>query len=293
MAFDLATFISAVGVAGAGAAWLSKQIVSQTLSKELEAEKGNIRKEVELTLREHASQLDYDSEAKKRLYNEIGPLRFQLLLACRDLSGRVSSFANRPYETNLSGYFGRTTLYRILRPIAISELIERKIALADFSIDRGAVDLLRFKKSAYAAFSGQSVVGDHPDLEWEHEVQHVFFDSLSKCANAIITSENENLERVMRFHEFEDLAINNSVIFMPFPKLLSGFTPDTKPILWIRLVAYGNLCNQFINKTGDKVGFEVRQYPIEELIHQSEDTEIKSKKAYYIDACAKLPDSPL
>src|SRR5206468_11459935 len=51
---------------------------------------GEIRQRVETTLAEGAAERQYAFEARTRLYSAIGPLRFQLLLACRDLSGRIS-----------------------------------------------------------------------------------------------------------------------------------------------------------------------------------------------------------
>jgi hypothetical protein len=48
-------------------------------------------------------------------------------------------------------YYGKNTLYRMLRPIAISELIERQIAYADFAVDPSAVKVLRFRRTVSGA----------------------------------------------------------------------------------------------------------------------------------------------
>ena len=171
---DWATIVTAVssslGLSAVTAAWLSRALISHRLEKDLEAFKsdlerdraidkaeveGRIRKQVESSLGDLAAQRQYHFDARKRLYTAIGPLRFQMLLACRDLAGRVQSHGlGRGYALGLDGYYGRSTLFRVLRPLCLAELVERQIAYADFAVDSGAVDLLRFKKSAFAAFSG-------------------------------------------------------------------------------------------------------------------------------------------
>jgi hypothetical protein len=110
-----------------------------------------LRKGVEEYLGDKAAERQYRLEARKRLYTAIGPLRFQLVVACSDFAGRVERMATgkQPYATSLKGYFGRSTAFRLLRLFAVAELIERQITYADFSVDPSTVDLLRFKDAAF------------------------------------------------------------------------------------------------------------------------------------------------
>ena len=307
----IASATSALGISIATAAWLSRTLVSHRLQKEMEAFKseleesrvteqaqleGRIRQQVETSLGDLAAEREYGLEARKRLYTAIGPLRFQLLLACRDLAGRVQSYGlGRRYDLGLRGYYGRSTLFRILRPLSLAELVERQIAYADFAVDAGAVDLLRFKKNAFAAFSGGSLVDGHPNVEWNRQEQHVFFDYLGRSANAVIVDGDDAADRVLRFHEFDRLLDKNDARerVSPFPQILNALTPEEKPLFWVRLVAYANLCNDFVNTAGNSIGFEARAYPVEQLLQTTSDRTILENLPEYVRRCEQLPRSPL
>src|SRR5262245_24472711 len=90
--------LSSAGVSAGTAAWLARALVSHNLEKQMVAFKeqiqaqreasqavieGEIREQVETSLGERAAQREYELAARQRLYSAIGPLRFQLLLACR------------------------------------------------------------------------------------------------------------------------------------------------------------------------------------------------------------------
>src|SRR5256885_1724286 len=83
--------------------------------------------------------------ARKRLYTAVGPLKFQLILASFDLVNRVLwiGMSNEQFPITYKGYFGRSTLYRLLRVFGISEMVERQIADADFTVDPWMVSLIR------------------------------------------------------------------------------------------------------------------------------------------------------
>jgi hypothetical protein len=312
---DLATVLvsatSAFGISIATVAWLSRTLISHRLEKDIEAFKsaleqnresdkaeldGRIRQQVETSLGDLAAEREYGLDARKRLYTAIGPLRFQLLLACRDLAGRIQSYGlGRGYDLDLQGYYGRSTLFRILRPLSLAELVERQIAYADFAVDAGAIDLLRFKKNAFAAFSGGSLVEGHPNVVWSRQEQHVFFDYLSRSANALIINADGESERVLRFDEFDRMLDGKDAMerLSPFPTILHGFTAAAKPLLWVRLVAYGNLCNDFVNTAGKSIGFEVREYPVAELLSAAGERTIADNIAEYVRRSKELPESPL
>jgi hypothetical protein len=304
--FGLPTFGITVGTA----AWLAKRLVDHRLKEDLQIQRagfeaklaeasarweGAVKKEVETYLADRAADRQYELDARKRLYSAIGPLRFQLLMACRDLAGRVVAHAKNPYATSIESYYGRSLLFRILRPLALCELIERQIAYADFSVDSGAVDLLRFKKGAYAALSGGNLVAGHPLINWTDEVQHVFFDHISRAAAALITSDGPNSYRVIRFDEFSrSVEIpSGRAALQPFPELFANFSPAVKPILWLRLVGLAFLCNEFINRGGKEIGFQERTIECRELLTESKDLDIVKKINVYASRCAELPLTPL
>ena len=85
------------------------------------------------------AQLDYELDAKRRLYQAIGPLRLQLLLAARDVVRRFQQHHEHNWNMAPEEYYVKSCIYRLLAPLAIGQLIERQMSVVDFSVDRDAV----------------------------------------------------------------------------------------------------------------------------------------------------------
>lgn len=284
---DLVSFLSSVlaplGISATAAWWLSKTLITHRLEQERirfqQLQQAEIRKEVEAHLADLTADREYELEARKRLYLAIGPLRVQLLLACRDLCARITQHGTREQcSTDIEQYYGRSVLYRLLRPLALGELAERQISYADFSVDPAAIELLKFKRAAFSAFTGRTPIRDHPRAIWSKQIEHVYFDNLSRAANALIIPEAHDKVRVMRFDEFENFLRERENLWQiaPFPRLLQDFQIQTKPILWTRLVCYGYICNDYLNVRGPSIGFAKRKYPVGELLTMVNDPFLQS-----------------
>lgn len=296
---------SSLGLSLAGAYWLARTLVQHRLTEALEQRKaelsrqlethklslsqdlertrgqiqlelghdkalfeGTIKREVETQLGQIAAQRQYEYEARRRLYTAIGPLRFQLLLACRDLAGRIESFhAREHYRMDIANYYGRSTLYRLLRPLSIAELVERQVGVADFAVEPSAVVCLRFRRTITRILSGDDLVRGLPGVDWSGQFEHVFADSLAACAQALIQREPSGVERVLRFDEFNARLDKEGFGFVsPFDSLLDQLEVKSKPILWLRLVAYGHACNALIDRLGPGLDFESRPFPTTALL---------------------------
>jgi len=136
-------------------------------------------------------------------------------------------------------------------------LIERQMTQADFSVDPSTVDLLRFKQVAFRCLSSSTVSLDHPKANWNQQIEHVFHDTLSIIAAAMVVNDDEHEQpRAMRFDEFNRLVSDETwrTSIHPVPRLVENFSPDTKPILWVRLVALGQLSSAFVTREGPSVG---------------------------------------
>lgn len=93
------------------AAYLGKLWIEHQLKKGETVWEAKIQEGIETFLADRAAERQYAWDARKRLYEAIGPLRFQLLLACRDLSGRIEVHGVREwYDTSVSTYYGQSTL---------------------------------------------------------------------------------------------------------------------------------------------------------------------------------------
>ncbi|TCV81259.1 hypothetical protein [Sulfurirhabdus autotrophica] len=268
----ISSILSSVGVTAVGAWWLGKRWVDHRLNTELEKTKGNIRKEIENELADTNANRQYQLAAKTRLYSAIGPLKFQLLIACRDLALHIRAFGLEGISYSLSptNYYGQSTLYRILQPLVISELIEKQIAVTDFSVDKEAVDLLVFKKLGYEALKGDKPILNNPDEDWNHQTQHLFHHSISKIVSSLIVVDG-TLNRPMHFKEFEQflLSVHGKEVLGPLVDLIQDFTIMGKPILWVRLVFYAYCCSHIVNKLGIKIGFSEIDIHVRELLLES------------------------
>jgi hypothetical protein len=115
-----------------------------TLQKELEQFKANVADE----LAAHNARRAYEYEARKRLYEQVEPLLFQLFEAAEgafhivkslvrtqrmgDLPQWLSSIAHEPAARR---YYVRSVIYRLFLPLTIYRLIQRSTTLVDLNLD--------------------------------------------------------------------------------------------------------------------------------------------------------------
>jgi hypothetical protein len=148
-----------------------------------------------------------------------------------------------PFDTAMDGYFGPNTLYRLLRPLVLAELVERQTNYVDFSVDRAAVVLLRFQAASYEALTGAGSVLCEMRLDWAKETQHVFKGRLQHAANLMIVDADP--PRCARFDEFAAILQqarqdDPTGGMARFAHLVDGMSPGREPVFWSRLVAYGH-----------------------------------------------------
>ncbi len=288
MSIDLVTFIASIASALGIVLGFGQWLLSYRLEKykaEFEATRqSEIQKEVALYLGEKAAEREYLLEARKRLYRAIGPLKFQLLLACRDAASRIKNYVESPYPMDTKSYYGKTTLYRLLKPITLAELIEDQMAFADFAVDPTAITLLSFKKAVYTAFSDGSILDDYPNPNWRKQEEHLFSNSLAAAARSLIIQDDANGTRCMHFHEFEAfIAGRDARQLTPLRNILNDFTIAKKPIFWLRLVYFGYACHEFVGEAGREVGFERQEYDLAEMLGASESDYVLTNLGRYVE----------
>ena len=302
-------------VSVAAANYLSKKLVEHRLSKDLKDYDANIderlasykaelnrwvsaenaenearlKRGLEEYLGDRSAERDYCAEAKRRLYLAIGPLRFQLLVAAAELVNRVARIGDGKYSYDMSikDYFGQSTAYRLLRVLAVSELVERQIAYADFSVDPAMRSLLRFKRQAFLSLSSSRVSLGHPDENWLDQEQHIFYDVLGIIASALIVQDAPGApSRVIRFDEFSSKFAKGHMAKMldPIPDLVSRFTIQSKPILWLRLLAIAQLCIGLLETHGTGLGLEIDEIDISRMLDITEDAHVRSNEESYKSA---------
>jgi hypothetical protein len=277
--------------------FLSSWLTSRYVTHPEALDQAAIKKEVDLYLADKSAEREYNLEARKRLYHAIGPLKFQLLLACRDLTTRVYNLHTQAYDNSMRGYYGQSTLFRILRPIAISEIIEQQIAYADFSIDQTAIGLLRFKRAAYMALTDGDPILNHPNANWKRQQEHLYSGNLNNLAHLLIVDDTDAgaKSRTMNFHEFQAFLQlpGKPAEFNDLGDILEDFSIGRKPIFWIRLVCLGYICNEYLEQEGKPLGFETSFFDLRKLISASQDDYICSHVDEYQTVIQSLPDTSL
>jgi hypothetical protein len=150
--------------------------------------------------------------------------------------------------------------------------IERQTAHADFAVEPAMAILLRFKYSAMTCMSSGKLVLQHPKTVRDKQREHIFFDTLSIVASALVVTEGER-QRVMRFDEFNAFidCEDNLKQIHPIPILFEEFTTYSRPILWLRMVALAQLCVNYIAVEGPPLGFGAEPIDLAAMLSVAED----------------------
>jgi hypothetical protein len=237
------------------------------------------------------AEVDYRSNARRRLYEAIGPLRLQLLLAARDVVDRVSLHYQQAippgagWIMDIREYYVQSTVYRLLRPLAIGQLIQRQISIADFAVDKDALELLRFDHVAGRMLAGDEITLKHPEADWSTQSDHLFRDNLRVAAASLVAREPGAEPRILDFSEFAD-RLRRGETPKAVGQLLKIFGRCEKsllenPIFWLRFVGYGYACNGLVASQGKTLGLHVRPYDSAEMLRHADDDSISKNAAIY------------
>lgn len=291
---DVATILASVvsaGAVGLGAGkWIAGRAVDHALARKLEEFKASLAREgaaiqaqLEASLRradeiflgEQAAERSYRFEARKRLYGAVGPLRFQLIGAAVQYLERMESLARYRYATSMQGYFGQSTLYRLARLLALTELVERQVALFDFSADPDMVVLLRFRAQLLRALSSSDVTLDRPDADWTRQKEHIYRDHLPVLGISMIVDAPNGAERALRFDEFREWASKDGFLW-PLREMIETLHPTETPILWLRLIAIAQACTALIAAEDIATALDPPDFSLDGLLSASEDAHIRA-----------------
>jgi hypothetical protein len=215
------------------------------------------------------ARLSYEFSARRRLYEELEPLTFQLVDAADSAYVRISDLARAGRDGRLDGpdgwladrqdaYFLVSTVYRLTTPMALLRIWHRRLTLIDLSLDYliayryvlGRLLSLTFSEDHFLAASPPALpynptsAGARKHRRPGQEQQGIYIGRVEAAVDAMLVREDERL-RVMTFAEFETgLADTRSELHMrmgPFMDLFTGFHPARRPVAWRILVAQAHL----------------------------------------------------
>jgi hypothetical protein len=210
-----------------------------------------LQAEIEASGRERDAQRDYEYDARKRLYEEIQPLFFQLsetasgtFDSIRHLQGfrgfRLMDRVDAPMTIN--------TTYRLIAPLAIVRLIQYRLTAVDLRLDAALRAQYRMARELVRTFSrGEQIAAITPAIEYawtENNRQHLWSSTLEVVAEGLTIADGTRPARCMTYPEFEARYLHDHELreaTLPVRQWLCGATPRTKPVLWRLLIVQAYL----------------------------------------------------
>jgi len=224
------------------------------------------------------SRLDYEYEARKRLYHECEPLIFELLEFSEIAGNRIRSLARTARQGELpnwlsgTGYYMTSTIYLLFAPVAVYKLMRRRLTIVDLSLDRNIANHYRLAKQLALSFvhdffvssrlEGTSLAYDpnnsewktlratHPEKYWRQGLPYGRFDNAVESL-IIRDSEQGGTSRVRSFGEFESAfrTAGSEVeeMFSVVQDLFIDFHPARRPVLWRLLVIQAHIHESIVH----------------------------------------------
>ena len=205
--------------------------------------------------------MDYEYEAKKRLYQEYEPLLFQLhelsesaltriINISRDASnGYLTS--NNSWFSNKKSYYLLSTIYRILAPMVIFKLMRRRLTLFDLKLNFYFNTQYTLAKILYRTFSKDfKIASVLPNIDYypyddyktpkQSRRQGIVIGIIDNLTEALIEyDENDKIYRIMSYGNFEKRLFEDSEFYKLFDEIFTifvDFHPKEEPVLWRILI---------------------------------------------------------
>jgi len=280
-----------------------------------------LENELAIKRAEQDARRDYEYEARKRLYQECEPILFQFAELSESAVRRIYALARNAREGNLGPdrywlftdhYFIRSTIYRLLAPMAAFKILQHRLTGIDLKLDPSINIQYHLARILYYIFSSSpDLAKSDPTIPYDPDqigaeskdlaeaakkerrakypeqywLQGLKVGTLDILSERLILSEKESSNvRIKSFGEFEqqffeksDSAVphDNNSIFEVFITIFSYFHPRTRPVLWRALITQAYLYNAIknIRNADDKSNIS----NIDEFVKFFEIEKVKSK----------------
>jgi hypothetical protein len=204
-----------------------------------------LRSNLEVKVAEQKARSDYVYEAKKKLYEEYEPLLFQLHelseFAYRRIVGLAREARNGKLEpggwlSNPAGYYTTNTIYRLLAPLAVFKLMQRRLTLFDLNLDPFFRNQYQIAKMFYHTFAHDfRLAKSKPEINYEprwtaakksegdakkYVKQGIPIGLVDNLVESLITLESGeskySMQRIKSFGEFEKGLNDRKILDEPF-----------------------------------------------------------------------------
>ena len=241
------------------------------LQRQLEADKLELTHRLASDRAVADARRDYEYEARKRLYEQCEPVFFQATIQADAFIGRVASLARsardgaiRPDGTgwlDREGYYFTSTVYLLLAPLTSARILQRRLTSIDLALEPRLRIEYELLQTIYRGFTQDFALASvEPTLPYEpdradpeenarntllaenprrYRRQGLYFGTVELLADALLTADGS---RCRSYGEFlaawrePDSHLSGQRLVLR--EILSGFHPDTHPVLWRVLVAH-------------------------------------------------------
>ncbi|MFW9889650.1 MAG: hypothetical protein ACFFER_15790 [Candidatus Thorarchaeota archaeon] len=218
------------------------------------------------------ARIEYEYDARQRLYREFEPLLFQLVELSEVALDRIRGLARTARLGSLGdkgwlsfqGYYFRSTLYRLLAPMAVVRMIQYRLTFMDLHLEPFIRAQYTLAKKLYSSFNKDwRLANTEPKLDYDPDFlddkddkvreelriknpakywrQGIYAGTLDKAVNALIERGEEGSLRYLSFGEFEKLVESRKSDLESVRYLFTLFHPYTKPVLWRILIVQAYL----------------------------------------------------
>jgi hypothetical protein len=304
--------------------WIGERIkgaIQHEYDQKLETHKAQLKVEQDREIERFKAQLrdtsaernarrDYEYEARKKLYAEYEPLLFQLIEQSENAYYRILSLARTAREGDLTidaggwleqpGYYMRSTIYKLLAPIALFKVIQQNLTFIDLSVDHGIAANYTLAKILYLTFTcdfelaaGKPAIMYQPHADdaqkrrdekpQEFWRQGIPLGCLDNVLHDCMLSEDQparlrtfgDFERVVKKLTDGDRWHDINLFF----EIFQNFHPVTRPVLWRVLVTQAHIHRLLIGRVGSRSAS-----PHKEILSKLSLTETERPKFQWAEA---------
>jgi hypothetical protein len=215
--------------------------------------------------------LEYEYEARKKLYHEVEPILFQLFDLSRNAYGRILSLAAQARRGNLepnhgflssAGFFTISTIYVLLAPLSVCRLLQDGITRVDLAVDPSFGFIYFLAKGLYTSFTKDFQAAESPPSlnynPYENVVEEgntslgvrregLLMHDLDKLTDSLILLRPDKPPRIMSLGEFSVRFGDLSGPFSIALRLFQNFHPRSHPVLWRLLILQAYIDKAIIN----------------------------------------------
>jgi hypothetical protein len=236
-----------------------------------------IRSDLALENKVRGARIDYEYDARKRLYKEVEPILFSAHLAATRIYGRLGSLVDRirdgfikPGQENTwmkDTYYQRSMAYRLFLPMAHHRLLSRKIShldltlepligrkfmvlgiLQDIFVDHFDLAQVSGTKIPYEPYASVTEA-DRTANPGRYSFQGLVRGQVERLISEMIISDSSSqapLEWFRFDHELNRRESELSQAYVLVAELLEGFHAETRPILWRVFLSFSLLSEFFV-----------------------------------------------